>query len=97
MSIEKVSKPLLEGLRNYHEQLNIHLAQLQQEYSDLEMQWNYLDPLFSGDAADQFRGHWQHTVKDFQEYLERAQQTSKELEKRIVYLSNYIRQSDTLR
>jgi len=90
------SKALLEGLIEYHEQLNLHIAQLQQEYGELETRWGSLDHIFTGDAADQFRGRWQDTVKNFHEYLDRAQQTSKVLEKRIIYLTDYVRPSDAL-
>lgn len=90
------TESLFKGLQVYNEQLNMHIAQLQQEYSELEMHWNCLNPVFHGDAADQFRVCWRQTVADFNEYLERANRVSEVLEERIKHLDEYLRRSDIL-
>jgi conjugal transfer/entry exclusion protein len=85
------TQSLLSGLKEYRDQLLIHMTQLQQEYSELEMRWNHLDQVFSGEAADQFRSHWRNTVEGYHEYLRQAKQVAENLEERIGYLEEYNR------
>lgn len=80
------TKILLRGLEEYHKTLTQHLRQLQQEFSSMESQWRAFSAVYEGDAADQFRSHWQRTTARFQEYIDQGQSIAKVLDERIIAL-----------
>lgn len=74
---------LLQLLEAYDGQLQQHVAQLSQEYHELEVRWHALRNVYEGNAAEQFKAAWEQTSLGFQEYIELAQPIMKILEERI--------------
>jgi hypothetical protein len=87
---------LLDGLRKYHEQLHLHIAQLQQGYQQLDLRWKAFRDVYEGDAADQFKPGWEHTAAGFQVYIDQTQQIMKILEERIAFLTKVNQQERDL-
>jgi uncharacterized protein YukE len=62
----------------------------------MEASWHRFSAVYQGDAADQFRAHWQRTVDRFHEYIQRTESISTVLEERIEHLRQVNRTDSTL-
>lgn len=80
------SRMLLAGLEEYHRVLGEHLAQLTEEYQQLDNNWRQFNVVSEGDYADQFRSGWIRTSQRFQEYINQTQKISAVLDERIEHL-----------
>jgi uncharacterized protein YukE len=74
---------LLAGLKQYHNSLDRHLADLNSKHQELENSWHRFSEVYEGDAANQFRANWLRTEANFNEYIEQTQKISKMLDERI--------------
>jgi len=74
---------LLSGLKQYHDSLDRHLADLKSKHQELENSWHRFSEVYEGDAAEQFRANWLRTEGNFNEYIEQTQKISKMLDERI--------------
>ncbi|MBZ0297957.1 MAG: WXG100 family type VII secretion target [Anaerolineae bacterium] len=80
------TRALLAGLREYRDTLQKHIGQLQSSHDSIGREWQRLEMVYHGDAADEFKGMWLHTNESFQEYLDRAQRIIQVLDERISFL-----------
>ena len=87
---------LLVGLREYHQSLEQHIAQLNSEYAQLEQRWRGFNAVAEGDYADQFRSGWMHTHARFQDYINQSEKIKALLNERIDALEAVNRQERML-
>jgi hypothetical protein len=77
------SRALLQGLIQYHGSLERHISSLGSEYEQLSGRWRAFSSVAAGDYADEFRGGWQRTDSNFQNYINQSQQIKALLSERI--------------
>ena len=80
------SRALYNGLVNYRQTLEKHLADVTSEYEELGNMWSRFSSVYEGDAADQFRQNWMRTTSVFQEYITQTAAINRLLEERITAL-----------
>jgi uncharacterized protein YukE len=80
------TRVLLEGLTQYRTSLERHLSTLQGEFDAVQSRWHVFSAVYDGDAADEFKSHWAHTVARFSEYIARTTAIARMLDERIEYL-----------
>ena len=80
------NEKLLIGLREYRTSLSRHISRLSENYENLSREWQRLEYVYQGDAAEEFKALWMTTGHNFQEYIERGQRILKVLDERITYL-----------
>jgi uncharacterized protein YukE len=87
---------LLSNLYSYRDALVRHIDALSNDFSEMERQWAGFTAVYQGEAADQFRSHWERTTQRFREYVDRTGRIQRVLQERIEYLEEYNRQSQDL-
>jgi uncharacterized protein YukE len=74
---------LLAGLEEYHKRLTRHIAQMEQEYQQLERRWQSFSAVYEGNAAEQFRAGWRRTAEGFRGYVDEGRGILRVLDERI--------------
>jgi uncharacterized protein YukE len=82
------TRVLLEGLREYAETFDHHVADLRSEWERLRQSWIRLDAVYEGDAAEHFKEGWMRTARRFDEYLQEGGALKQILEERIEALED---------
>lgn len=85
------TKALLAGLIEYRTSLRRHLISLRTEFDHLDNRWRSFNSVYSGDAADQFRAHWERTTERFREYVQHTESIATILDERIEHLTQFER------
>lgn len=79
---------LREGLKDYENSLRNHLHHLKSDYESLTHFYIQFANEYDGQAADEFKNHWERTSRWFEDYMSASNTLLQTLEERIKYLDN---------
>jgi ketosteroid isomerase-like protein len=83
-------RTLLNGLIEYRDSLERHLARLLADFTEMEQRSMTCMRVYEGGDADEFWAHWRRTTDDFREYQIRTMAILPMLNERIQALERFV-------
>jgi WXG100 family type VII secretion target len=77
---------LLQALESYSRQVHSHRRQVSGVFTDMSAAVKQLQSHYEGQAAREFLGHWQHTLRAFDSYISGMDSVGSLLDERVEHL-----------
>jgi uncharacterized protein YukE len=87
---------LLNGLQDYHKELDRHRTILREAYDHVRNVGEQFIAGYDGEAAEQFKAGWARTKRNFDLYLDETSRISAMLAERIEHLGGVVLTEDDL-